>query len=151
MRRGETWNALFNPCPVSFFLLFSLALSRGDWGFPVTWAVGSPSLILTLVHHHISFSLTISLLYLFGHDSSLSISFSVHRSFARAPLSAGLPELIISVFAACLWQGSLAGRKAGRWPLRSWVTQVRLKRCPWGACVSYPSGMPQNTRPLSQP
>lgn len=71
--------------------------------------------------------------------------------FSAAPLPAGFPELIISVLAACLWQGSLAGRKAGRWPLRSWVIQVRCWRCPWGASVSYLCGMPENTLATSPP
>lgn len=39
--------------------LLSLSLSLRDWGFPVTWALGSPLLILSLVLYHISFSLTI--------------------------------------------------------------------------------------------
>lgn len=106
--------------------------------YPVTC---SPSYLFLLTRFSIPsfFSINVSV---------LSFGLFFLFLFALAPLSAGFPELIISPLAACLWQGSLAGRKAGWWPLRSWVTQVRCKRCPWGASVSYLCGMPENTHAL---
>lgn len=61
-RREKPWNALLHPHPVSFslqffLLFFSRCLSLRDWGFPVTWALGSPLPILSLVLNDISFYL----------------------------------------------------------------------------------------------
>lgn len=140
---------------LSLSFLFSLSLSLSP---PVSRGLGVScnlsigfSLVCTVTCSPSYLSLlpwpfSISFPYLSANDYPfLSLLLSVSLFFAPAPLSAGFPELIISVFAACFWQGSLAGRKAGWWPLRSWVTQVRCKRCPWGACVSYLCGLPENT------
>ena len=132
-------------------LSFSLALpvSRGlgvscnlSIGFSLVYTVTCSPSYLSLL----PWPFSISFPYLSANNYPfLSFLLSASLFVAPAPLSAGFPERIISVFAACFWQGSLAGRKAGWWPLRSWVTQVRCKRCPWGACVSYLCGMPENT------
>lgn len=131
---------------LSFSLFsFSLTLTLRDWGFPVTWALSSPLLNLSLVLHHFCFSLSLTSFSVslepwlsILHALSLSHFFPLHSSIC------GFPELIISMCLQCVcdraaWQ---EGRQAdGSGP-------VRCKRCPWGACVSYSSGMPQNTHPL---
>ena len=118
-----------SPCLISFFsfslsLSLSLSLSPGDWGFPVTWASGSPLFILSLVLHHI---------FLFSPDHFL---FRLHISLptiTRFSLSCFLPlsSLLLllsllgflSVLSVCLqhvfdraaWQ---EGRQAdGHWDL----------------------------------
>lgn len=130
------------------FSSFSLFLFLRDGGFPVTWVLGSPVLILSLVVHQISFSFSLIII----HFMSLCLQLPVSSFLSFFCFCSSLCQVSWAFYhcvAACLWQGSLAGRKAGWWPLRSWVTQVRCKRCPWGACVSYLCGMPENTHPLS--
>lgn len=107
----------------------------GDWGVSCNLSVGFSlaSMVICSI---------ISIPFLFRQFCSLFPALALtwlapfSRSCSQAPLPAGFPARIICVFAACLWRGSFAGRKAGWWPLRSPVTQVRCKQCPWGACVS---------------
>lgn len=138
-----TQNTLLHPQRLSdclSFCLFSLFSSRSlrDWGVSCNLRVGF-SLSCTNTCSVISISLSsgnfipISSL---GRSPGSSLSLVLCSHGLR--LSAGFPAHIVCVFAACLWRGSSAGRKAGWWPLRSVVTQVRCKRCPWGACVSLP-------------
>lgn len=107
----------------------------GDWGVSCNLSVGFS--LASMVTCSI-----ISIPFLFRQFCSLFLALALtwlapfSRSCSQALLLAGFPARIICVFAACLWQGSFAGRKAGWWPLRSPVTQVRCKQCPWGACVS---------------
>lgn len=114
---------------LSFSLFsFSLTLTLRDWGFPVTWALSSPLLNLSLVLHHFCFSLSltsfsVSLEPWLSILHALSLSLSL-LSFALLYLRVSW-AYYINVFAVCLWQGSLTGRKTGWWPLRSWMTQVR--------------------------
>lgn len=149
----EKRNALLHPhWSHSLFFIFSFFLSlSAPWGLGVSCNLSIGFSLCLSCHLFSIISLSLSPKpFLFHFHVSLPMLFRfLSLSFALAPLSAGFPELIISVFAACLWQGSLAGRKAGWWPLRSWVTQVRCKRCPWGVCVSYLCGMPENTHPLA--
>lgn len=100
-----------------FFSSFSLslALSLRDWGFPVTWALGSPLLILSPVLHHISFSFFLTIF----HVISISLcplitrlSLSVSLSSRLVPLwcvSWAYYQCVCSVFVT----GQL-GRKEGR-------------------------------------
>lgn len=148
IRWEKSWNALVHPHPVPlslFHFLFSLSLSLSfpwDWGFPVIWALGFPSLTLSLVLHHISFSPPPTIFSFI--NSSLCLWLLVSVSFCW--VSWAYYQCVCSMFVTGqLWQ---EGRQ-GWWPLRSWVTQVRCKRCPWGACVSYLCWMPENTHPLS--
>lgn len=138
---------------LSFFSYFFLSLSLGGLGvscntntgfslvYPVTW---SSHLFLFLCDP-------------FSYDSHVSLplisslSSSVSLSSPLTALSVAFPEPIISVFAMCLWQGSLAGRKAGWWPLRSGVDSGPVQAVPIGARVSDLCDMPENTHPLSYP
>lgn len=124
-KQEEKWNDRGHEMH-SFTLSLFHFLPQG-LGVSCNLSIGFSLVILSLVLHHLSLA-------------PLSFSLS-SASFPLAPLPAGFPELIISVSAACLWRGSLTGRKAGWWPQRSWVTQVRCRQCPWGACVSYLCGM----------
>lgn len=131
------------PSPVSFLLFqyFFFTLRR-IWGVSCNLSVGLA----------FSYSLTcFSIMFFHFVKKTQLFLISLCLVVFSASLPAVFPELIISVLAACLWQGSLAGRKAGRWPLRSWVIQVRCWRCPWGASVSYLFGMPENTSAMSRP
>lgn len=107
---------------LSFSLFsFSLTLTLRDWGFPVTWALSSPLLNLSLVLHHFCFSLSLTSFSVslepwlsILHALSLSHFFPLHSSICR------FPELIISMCLQCVcdraaWQ---EGRQAdGHWDL----------------------------------
>ena len=70
---------------VSFIFFLPLSLSLRDWGFPVTWALGSPLLILSLVLRHISFSssmkISISFPCLFAHDQAWGITDDIRQDY----------------------------------------------------------------------
>lgn len=102
-----------------FSFFFSSSLSLGDWGFPVTWALGSPLFILSLVLHHISFSFSLTIFHLIFMSLcpwSLSLSLSLLLSFSLPPSQSSLCwvswayyQCVCSVFVT----GQL-GRKEGR-------------------------------------
>lgn len=138
---------------LSFSLFsFSLTLTLRDWGFPVTWALSSPLLNLSLVLHHFCFSLSLTSFSVslepwlsILHALSLSLT-----SFLCTPLSAGFLSLLYQCVCSVFVTGQL-DRKEDRLMATEILNDsgpVRCKRCPWGACVSYSSGMPQNTHPL---
>lgn len=117
IRWEKSWNALVHPHPVPlslFHFLFSLSLSLSfpwDWGFPVTWALGFPSLTLSLVLHHISFSPPPTIFSFI--NSSLCLWLLVSVSFCASLLSL---LGFLSLLSVCLQhvcdRAALAGRKA---------------------------------------
>lgn len=121
-----------------FHFLFFSPCPSGIGGFPVTWGLDSPSHVLTLVLSYLFLSLQAISFPFPRLDAHLALPFFLSSCSQASVSRQGFLPAFICVFAACLWRGSFAGRKAGWWPLRSAVTQVRCKRCPWGACVSLP-------------
>lgn len=106
-----------------FSFFFSSSLSLGDWGFPVTWALGSPLFILSLVLHHISFSFSLTIFHLiFMSLCPWSLSLSLPPSIFLSPSLSILSLLgFLSLLSVCLqcvcdraaWQ---EGRQAdGHW------------------------------------
>lgn len=118
MWRHETHSFNLTLSHSLLFSLFSSLCPSGIGGFRVTWALGSPVLMLSLALHH---------LFLFCRTTFNSISMPVLCAYlALSPsvslslslLSAGFPEFIISMFAACDRAARQEGRQAdGHWDL----------------------------------
>lgn len=122
-KKNPTWYALLHPYPVSLSFIFSFfppAIPQGLGGFPVTWVLGSPLLVPSLVLYHISFHFCQNILIPFPSLSCIT--------FSCGPLMVLLLSLLsllgfLRLLSACLQHvchraASQEGRRAdGHWDL----------------------------------